>query len=71
MSYFVYILECSDKTFYIGSTNNIERRLVGHNSLKSVTKYTRGRQPVRLVYFENCKTKSRALKREYELKKLL
>ena len=70
MNYFVYILECSDKTLYIGTTNNLEKRLRSHNGLKSGAKYTRGRRPVRLVYSENCHTKNKALSREHSLKKL-
>ncbi len=70
MSYYVYILECADKTFYIGSTNNLEKRLVVHNFSKAGAKYTKARRPVVLKYSENLKTKSRALKREYTLKQL-
>jgi putative endonuclease len=67
---FVYILECSDKTLYSGWTNNMEKRLQEHNEGKGGAKYTRGRRPVRLVYREPCPTKSDALKREREIKKL-
>jgi len=67
---FVYILECSDKTLYAGWTNNMEKRLQEHNEGKSGARYTRGRRPVRLVYREPCTTKSDALKREREIKKL-
>ncbi|MBP7846421.1 MAG: GIY-YIG nuclease family protein, partial [Candidatus Pacebacteria bacterium] len=34
-SFFVYILECADKTLYIGSTNDLEKRLHQHNNSKS------------------------------------
>ncbi len=67
---FVYILECSDRTLYTGWTNNMEKRLQEHNEGKSGAKYTRGRRPVRLVYRELCPTKSDALKRERDIKKL-
>lgn len=70
MEYFVYILECKDKTLYIGYTNNLEKRVLSHNNLKSGAKYTKGRRPVVLVYFENYKTKSESLKREIILKKM-
>jgi putative endonuclease len=70
MSYFVYIVECADKTLYIGTTNNLEKRIQSHNESKSGAKYTRGRRPVRLVYSEDCQTKNKALSREYVLKKL-
>lgn len=68
--YFVYILECADLTLYIGSTNNIEKRIVAHNSSKAGAKYTKARRPVILKYSESFETKSDALKREHELKKL-
>lgn len=68
--YFVYILECADLTLYIGSTNNIEKRIVAHNSSKTGAKYTKARRPVILKYSESFETKSDALKREHELKKL-
>lgn len=70
MNYLVYILECADKTLYIGSTNNIERRLHQHNNLKSGAKYTKARRPVCLVYSEKFATMSEARKRECVLKKL-
>ncbi len=65
-----YLLECSDGTFYCGYTNDLESRVKAHNSPKSLTKYTRTRQPVKLIYSEEFKTKSEALKREAQIKKL-
>ncbi len=70
MNYFVYILECADKTLYTGTTNDLQKRILSHNTSKTGAKYTRGRRPVTLKYFENCKTKSKALKREVVIKKL-
>jgi putative endonuclease len=70
MNNYVYILECSDKTLYTGSTNNIEKRIKEHNNGKSGAKYTRARRPVRLVYVETFSTLLNALKREAEIKKL-
>lgn len=67
--YFVYILKCADATLYIGSTNDIEKRIISHNTSKVGAKYTRGRRPVVLKYYESFETKSEALKREIELKK--
>ena len=66
---YVYILECSDKSLYTGWTNDINKRIECHNSGKGA-KYTRGRLPVKLVYFELLDNKSLALKREIEIKKL-
>ena len=70
MKYYVYILQCSDSTLYIGTTNNLEKRLSAHNKSKYGAKYTKTRRPVALVYSENCKTRGNALKREHALKKL-
>lgn len=67
---FVYILECSDGTLYCGWTNNLQKRLEEHAAGKAGAKYTRGRRPVRLVYRERCPTRSDALKREREIKRL-
>jgi len=69
-NWFVYILRCSDNTLYTGITTDIERRIEEHNSKKSVTRYTRARQPVELMYQENAESRSDAGKREIQLKKL-
>lgn len=69
MIFYVYILECSDNSLYTGYTNNIEKRVKTHNEKKGA-KYTRGRTPVVLKYFEEYSTKSEALKRECAIKKL-
>lgn len=65
--YFVYILECADTSLYVGSTNNLEKRLHEHNNLKSGEHYTKIRRPVTLKYFETYETYSEARKREAEL----
>ena len=70
MNYYVYMVECSDDTFYTGWTNNIEKRVREHNQGKGGAKYTQGRRPVRLVHVEMCLDLSSALKREYQIKKL-
>jgi len=70
MSYFVYILECRDKTLYTGYTNDLEKRLANHNNSKQGAHYTKIRRPVILKYSEKFKTISEALKREHEIKKL-
>lgn len=66
---FVYILKCKDNTLYTGWTNNIEQRINAHNEGKGA-KYTRGRLPVELLYFESFATASEAMKREWAIKKL-
>lgn len=67
--YYVYILECRDGTLYVGSTNDIEKRVGVHNAGKGA-KYTRGRTPVALRYSEVFETKGEALKREMAIKSL-
>lgn len=67
--YFLYILECADGTLYVGSTNNLEKRLHEHNELKSGAHYTKIRRPVVLKYKEELPTLSDARKREIEVKK--
>ncbi len=65
----VYIVQCADGTFYTGISNNLERRLKQHNA-GTASRYTRYRLPVVLIYQEAQPTKSAALKRELEIKKL-
>lgn len=68
--YYFYILRCADNSLYCGQTNNLERRIKQHNSVKSKSaKYLRGKLPAKLAYFEKFPTLSRALKREAEIKK--
>ena len=67
--YFVYILQCSDKSFYIGYTDNLDARVEKHNKGKAA-KYTSGRRPVNLVYCEEYDSKSSAMSREMKLKQL-
>ena len=69
MKNYVYILECSDGSLYTGWTNDLEKRLAKHNSREGA-KYTRGRTPCKLVYFEEYETKIEATKREFAIKKL-
>ncbi len=65
--YYVYILECSDGTLYTGCTKNIKKRIKVHNKGEGA-KYTRGRLPVKLKYWEISRNRSKAQKREYQLK---
>lgn len=70
MSYFVYILECSDSTYYTGYTLDLERRLSEHNTSNLGAKYTRGRRPVVLKFSKQFETLSESLKYEIYLKSL-
>ena len=62
--HYVYMLQCSDKTFYTGYSTEIARRVHEHNASPKAAKYTRGRRPVKLVYYVECASKSDALKQE-------
>ncbi len=68
--YFTYILECADKTLYVGCTNNLEKRVLEHNTKKSGAHYTKIRRPVVLKYSETFPTLGEARTRECDLKKL-
>jgi putative endonuclease len=68
--YFTYILRCADGTYYVGSTNDLDRRVYQHNHAKSGAHYTKIRRPVVLKYCEDFATMSEARKREYALKQL-
>ncbi len=68
--HFVYILECNDKSLYVGSTSNLEKRVHAHNHLKNGAHYTKIRRPVKLKYVKRFKSFSKARKREGELKRL-
>ena len=67
--HYVYILRCSDGTFYTGWTTDPERRMKVHNSGKGA-KYTRARRPVELIYYEEFDDKIEAQRREWAIKQL-
>ena len=66
MAWYVYMLRCRDDSLYTGCTDDVERRLVVHQSGKD----TRSRLPVTLVYQEEAADKSAALRREAAIKSL-
>ncbi len=67
----IYILQCSDNSLYTWVTTDLERRVRQHNwDLVWGAKYTRVRQPVKVVYSEEYEDRSSACKRESEIKKL-
>jgi putative endonuclease len=67
--YFIYILECLDGSLYTGSTNDVAKRFKDHLEGRGA-KYTKSHKPVKIVYTEEFATRSEALKREAEIKKL-
>lgn len=67
--WYVYILRCADDTLYTGVTTDLRRRFYEHNSPHGGARYTRSRQPVRMVYAEAASNRSEACRREYQLKR--
>ena len=69
MPYFLYLVRCRDNSLYCGITTDLKRRIAEHNSFsKKAAKYTRGRYPVKLVYWEKFDTRADASVREAEIK---
>ena len=68
MTLFVYIIECSDKSFYTGVTNDIDRRITEHNEGHNPKSFTFSRRPVKLVYFEVHSDPYFAIQREKQIK---
>ena len=66
---YTYILKCADGTLYCGWTNHLEARVTAHNEGRGA-KYTKGRGPVSLVYYEEFETREEAMRREAAIKKL-
>lgn len=69
MENWAYLLRCADGSFYAGWTNDLEKRLAAHNA-GAGAKYTRGRRPVALAWAQGYETKSQAMQREAQLKRM-
>lgn len=66
--FYTYMLRCADRTLYVGSTNDLARRLDEHNYSKRGAHYTKIRRPVTLIYQESFGSFNEARKREAEIK---
>lgn len=66
---YIYILECSDHSYYTGWTNDLCARYLAHVQGKGA-KYTKAHPPIACVYYEAHEDQSTAMKREYEIKQL-
>jgi predicted GIY-YIG superfamily endonuclease len=66
--FYVYILKNAEDIFYVGQTNNLERRVSDHNSNHGA-KFTKDTMGMKLVYSERFSTRADAMKREMQLKK--
>jgi len=68
MRFFVYILECSDETYYTGNTSNLILRLSQHHVGYNTTSYTYRRRPVKLVWAQEFPSRYGALRCERQIK---
>jgi putative endonuclease len=67
----VYMVRCADGTLYTGIARDAARRVEEHNTSNQLgSSYTRARRPVALVYQEGAATRSAALRREYQIKRM-
>ena len=67
-TYYVYILECSDGTFYVGISSNLERRLDEHKSGLDKEAYTYSRRPIVLKWLQEFSDPKQAIAFEKQLK---
>lgn len=66
---YVYILKCSDNTYYTGVTSNIDKRILEHQSGFHKESYTYIRRPVQLVYYAEFTSIELAIEKEKQIKK--
>lgn len=66
---YVYILECSDDSYYTGITNNLTRRLEQHQSGKNPDSYTFSRRPVKMVFYAEFSDFYYAIDKEKQIKR--
>lgn len=67
MTFYLYILRCSDGSYYTGHTDDLERRIAQHQS-GEIPCYASERLPVQLVFSEEFQTRAEALERERQVK---
>lgn len=67
--FYLYILLCSDQTYYVGITNDILRRVAEHNQGIASNSYTNKRRPVELMFYEVFYDPQEAIRREKQIKK--
>ncbi len=66
--YYVYLLTCSDRSYYVGMTNNLSLRLQEHNMGLDKRAYTYSRRPVKVVWYQEFTDPNEAISREKQLK---
>ena len=67
LTYYVYMLRCSDGSYYVGHTNDLEHRLAAHER-GAIEGYTLSRRPVELVFSDQFSTRQEAFHRERQIK---
>ena len=67
--FFVYMLRCSDNSFYIGQTSNIEKRISGHEQGTYPCCYTKSRLPINVVFVQQLESRHQAFLAERQIKK--
>jgi len=67
LNFYVYILKCSDGSYYTGHTDNLEKRISEHQA-GSYEGYTASRLPVELIFVETCASRIEALEAERKIK---
>ena len=67
MPFYVYILRCSDDSYYTGHTDDLEARIAEHQT-EAFPDYTKKRLPVELVFSDDLPTREDALDREKQIK---
>ena len=66
---YVYILKCSDNTYYTGITSNLEQRITEHKLGKHIESYTYKRRPIELKFYAEFTDISIAIQTEKQIKK--
>ncbi|WP_034061100.1 GIY-YIG nuclease family protein [Lacinutrix jangbogonensis] len=68
-TYYVYILECSDKSYYTGFTSKLQARVIEHQTGKYPDSYTHNRRPIKLVFHAEFTNPNQAIESEKQIKK--
>ena len=68
-TYSVYILKCSDGSYYTGISSNLEKRLLDHNRGKHQNSFTYARRPITLVFHAEFTDPNKAIRVEKQIKK--
>lgn len=68
MPYAVYILKCSDGSYYTGSTRDLDGRVREHQAGEHPDAYTYSRRPLKLVWYEVTETYEEAFQWEHRIK---